>query len=138
VKIRIATRAVGKQGRVVETMDDVQAGVKIPWVELDGTKYSDLVNATIEVDRSSVLRTAITFEFIGPVELVYVDGDGAEIGSVVTDPGSLPRVLDRNTWIPVPDEIHPAALAASQEHDKHIRNGKGDIRPAWGDDGLPT
>lgn len=131
MKIRVATRAVGKGGGKVETMDDVHGGLKIPWVELDGVKYDDVINATIEVQRGSMLRTQITFEFIGPIEIVYVDKDGVEIGSVSTYPGSIPQTLDCNTYIEVPPEIEPGVIEASKESDRYILTGGGELKPGW-------
>lgn len=131
MKVRLATKAVGNGTQPVESMDDVRAGIKMPWVELDGHRFEDLAEARIEMASNGALRTYVTFQFIGPVEIVYVDRDGNEISSIPVDGGVLPEVIDRHTYMEVPDEIHPALIEASKQVDKIYRDGSGNVKQGW-------
>ncbi len=139
MKVRLATRAVGKGVSDPTSMDDVRAGVKMPWVELDGHRFSDLAEARVEMAHNGVLHTFVTFQFIGPVEIVYLGRDGEEIGTVETTGDKLPAVIDGNTIFDVPDSVPSARIEASKDMKEWCRDGSGNVVSPWrGDDVLPS
>jgi len=94
MRVRIAMLGVG-DGTVAETVEDVTIGVKVPWVELDGHRFEDIVAATFEAAGDGISTCRLVLEPIGRVELVYVDHDGDPLpgnAETVDDPTSLGRL----------------------------------------------
>lgn len=72
MKIRIATRAwSGSSG--VDRRSDTEVGVSIPWVELDGYRTADAIDAVVE---SGEGMTTVTLTIAAAAEMVLVDGKG--------------------------------------------------------------
>lgn len=92
VRIRIAQKAACNGGNC-ESMDDVIAGYAMPWIELDGHRITDVAAATFTAGRGEIQGVTLTLDAIGPVQLVYIDHDGNEIGEVEhPDPGAIGRI----------------------------------------------
>lgn len=74
-KIRIAQRGWASVVPA-KTVEEVNCGVGLPWVEIDGYRLDEVISAnfTTEDDKFTDLR--FTIRVTGPVEVVYVDRAG--------------------------------------------------------------
>lgn len=78
MQIRLAQR--GWNGfRPAATAEEVQQGVDLLWVEIDGHRFEDIVAATVRADRGIAVPT-IELQLAGAVEIVYLDTNGEELG----------------------------------------------------------
>ena len=60
-----------------ENSDEIVAGVRLPWIELDGHRISDgVVSAEFVASKEDISRCKLTLEIMGPIEIVYIDKDG--------------------------------------------------------------
>lgn len=80
-KVRIATYGYRAGSGRAETLDEVTHGIRIPWVEIDGHRFDAITHAVIDLGKDDVTSVEVTVAVIGPVELVYVDADGNELGA---------------------------------------------------------
>lgn len=82
------------------TGDEVDAGVALPWVEIDGVKYGAITHAEFHADKGAFNETLLTIGFLGPVSIVYLDKDGNELAvdenvKPPLDPIDSGRMLNR-------------------------------------------
>ena len=105
MRVRIAMRGYSKVGPT-EVVEDVIAGVKLPWVELDGHRIhagQGLISAEFNAAVDDLSVTNIVLTVSGPVELVYVDRLGLPLGRVDEIPAEeapgLLRVLDHTSIV---------------------------------------
>jgi hypothetical protein len=84
---------VGWAGRAAATdAEDVVVGVKLPWVELDGVRYTDVTSARFVADDEGVATCQLVLDVIGAVEIVYTDSKGEPLPGapvLVEDPAAL-------------------------------------------------
>lgn len=88
MKITVAQRAIGPGGSFAKTIDEVTCGIGALWVEIDGHRTDEVRSvmlrmATDRDDETGGSRhevTCPTIEFFANVEIVYIDGDGNELG----------------------------------------------------------
>lgn len=73
--IRIAQRGWNRD-RGAETAADVQVGVGVYWVEIDGVRIERVVRVEFVADEGEVTLPRLTIEVADGLEVVYVDGDG--------------------------------------------------------------
>lgn len=79
-----------------ESAEDVQVGIGIHWVEIDGHRFDAVLRARVVAAHDEITAgPTLVLQLIGPVEIVYVDSDGNEIG-VPDLRGSTPT-LQHNT-----------------------------------------
>lgn len=73
------------QSRPAETLDEVVAGVGCYWVEVDGVRLTaadhGLVSAQFAASGGEFSVPSLLLSVVGPVEVVYLDGDGNELGA---------------------------------------------------------
>lgn len=72
---------IGQRGwtldRAATSLDEVQCGVDLLWVEIDGHRFESVVDAKVgSIDWESVTVPAVTVRIAGPVEIVYCSPDG--------------------------------------------------------------
>lgn len=67
--------------RAALTLDEVQCGIGVHWVEIDGQRYEHVVSAHVRAAKSQLTRATLVVQLVGPIELVYVDDDGNELGA---------------------------------------------------------
>ena len=80
---------VAQQGRTIdspaETLDEVIAGFRCMWVEIDGVRLTaedhGLVSFSFTARNGEVTIPEVVLRLVGPVEVVYLDGDGNELGA---------------------------------------------------------
>ena len=87
--------------RPAETLDDVTTGLGVEWVEIDGHRFDRVISATVVASKDAVtLGPWLVVQVVGPVEIVYVDSAGAELGAVETD---VTPKLEHGTALDRPD-----------------------------------
>lgn len=101
-RVRIAQR--GWHGAAPAShVDDVQVGVKLPWVELDGHRYDDLVSAAVRFADDEATLPELTLQVIGPVAIVYVDSDGEPLPGQQSEQLADDQCFDADTARPRSD-----------------------------------
>lgn len=82
MKIRIAQQGWGHDGPA-KSLEEVRAGVKLPWIELDGHRLSDIASVEFRAATTEFGMATMTVELLGPVEIVYIGADGQPLGEPV-------------------------------------------------------
>lgn len=67
-----------------KSLEEVRAGVKLPWIELDGHRLSDIAAVAFRAAGDEFGKATMTVELLGPVEIVYVGENGQPLGEPVT------------------------------------------------------
>lgn len=78
-KIRIAQKG-WYGGSHAETAEDVAVGIGVLWVEIDGHRLADITSVSFRAARDEITMPILEVDVIGPVEIVYCDKDGNELG----------------------------------------------------------
>lgn len=94
MKVRIAMQGINN-GDTPGTVEEVTHGVRMPWIELDGHRFQDVISARFEAGKDEVSSCELILRVIGPVELVYTDGRGVPLSGFpieVEFPGNLGEV----------------------------------------------
>lgn len=76
MKVRIGQRGLARSSRAPETVDDVDLGYRVMWVELDGHRFEDVVTVAFSAGGDEITTPSITLNLIGAIEMVYVGADG--------------------------------------------------------------
>lgn len=100
-RVRIAQKGWKGSGPA-ESADDVAVGLGVLWVEIDGHRFEEVFEAQVVARHDEFTPgAALTFQLIGPVEIVYVGADGEELSSVEARETPL---MAYGTAMPVPEE----------------------------------
>jgi hypothetical protein len=91
-KVRLAQRGWHHES-AAKTAEEVEVGVDLLWVEIDGHRFSDVVSAEYRI-AEGVNVPVITVEVIGPVEIVYLDKDGNEFEGVTSTVKRVPEMFE--------------------------------------------
>lgn len=104
-RIRIAQQ--GWAGiRAAERIEDITAGIRLLWVEIDGCRIEDVSHAHFSAANDLTLPI-MEVGVIGYVEIVYLGADGTELASRWVRPEALGE-LDANALVPIPtDDLFP-------------------------------
>jgi hypothetical protein len=62
-----------------ESVEATGAGIRVPWIEVNGTRLPAEVIAGVKVEMADEHFTAPTVALIGRVEIVYTDEQGIEL-----------------------------------------------------------
>lgn len=124
--IRIAQKGITADSGTARSLKEVVAGVAMQWIELDGHRFSDVISADLKIGPDEFMKTRLELEIHGPVELVYVDHEGEELGGVRMDPRDARdyfRHLDYKSIIGRQDDVVLSYL------DNAIRQWRADTNP---------
>lgn len=97
MRVRVATRAVAREGGTPTGIDPFVHGVGVPWVELDGHRFNAVTSVQVRFSATHFNETEIVLRCIGPVELVYVDGHGEEIAHVPYPDSQMGEDIDADS-----------------------------------------
>lgn len=99
--------------RPARSVEEVNAGFGLWWVEIDGVRVKSILRATVEAvklterpdgttDVSPITSPTLTLEILGPVEIVYVDETGEPLPAserVTIEAHALPPEIEAGTSI---------------------------------------
>lgn len=79
MRIRIAQQGWAAV-QAAKNLEEVKAGIRLPWVELDGVRLTDIASVEFSAGADEFGQARMTIELLGPVEIVYVGPDGEPLG----------------------------------------------------------
>lgn len=75
--------------RAAGHVDEVSAGVRCMWIEIDGNRFDNLIEAHIKIRDNEFTTPVVTMEFAAPIEIVYTDSDGVPLPGNVVEASSV-------------------------------------------------
>lgn len=86
MRIRIAQKG-WRGAEAAKTLEEVGVGVTLPWIELDGVRFTDIASVQFLATKDGFGEARMTVELLGSIEVVYLGADGEPLGAVEMTPG---------------------------------------------------
>jgi hypothetical protein len=109
MRIRIAQKG-WRGAEQARTLEEVQVGVTLPWVELDGVRFTDIAGVEFSASKDGFGEARLTIDLLGSIEVVYVGPDGEDLGAVEMTVGQMlaaGRIDAQTPFLNRPDREQP-------------------------------